>query len=262
MDLINIIILGLVQGVTEFLPVSSSGHLVLARIIFKIPDVSGTATDAFLHLGTLLAVLTYYWKVWWGILRGVFVRDVEGADKRQLLGKLLLATVPAGVVGFFWEGTVDRLFRNPVAVAGGFALTAIVFFVAEAINRRQVAISRAGWKESIVIGFAQTVALLPGVSRSGMTIAAGRAQGLSRSQSAHFSFLMSAPIIAGAGIGTLPLLLGSHAYSGNVLFVGFLVSFIAGLGSISLLIRLTQKVAFTPFAIYLLVMAAVVTLLL
>ena len=260
--MIDIIVLGLVQGVTEFLPVSSSGHLVLARVVFKVPDAAGTATDAFLHLGTLLAVLTYYRGVWWGILRGLFVRDSEGADKRQLFGKLIVATIPAGVVGFFFADTIDRLFRSPTIVAVGFGITAGVFLLAEAIHRRKTPMLRMGWNHAIITGIAQIVALVPGVSRSGMTIAAGQAQGLSRSQAAHFSFLMSAPIIAGAGLGTLPALLASQVHQGNILFVGFIVSFLSGLVAISLLLHLTQKISFVPFAIYLIAMAMAIVVLL
>lgn len=261
MEIVDVAILGVIQGVTEFLPVSSSGHLVLGRLLFGIPDLEGTATDAFLHLGTLLAVLMYYWRVWWGILRGLFVRDAEGNDKRQLLGKLVLATIPAGVVGYFLADMVDQAFRGPKTVAGGFIITGVVFLAAEAVSRRRVRLPRAGWVEAVVIGLSQVLALIPGVSRSGTTIAAGQGQGLSRSQAAHFSFLMSVPIIAGAGLGTLPALLSSHAHSPAALLLGFLVSFLAGLAAIHALVRLTRRISFIPFALYLFVVAGLVTLL-
>lgn len=261
MEITDVALLGLVQGVTEFLPVSSSGHLVLARLLFGISDTAGTATDAFLHLGTLLAVLMYYWRVWWGIGRGLFVRDMEGIDKRELFGKIIVATIPGAIAGFFLKDAMDQLFRGPTTLVAGFVITGIAFLLSEAVSRWQVARSRAGWKEATLIGVAQAFALLPGVSRSGMTIAAGQAQGLSRSQAAHFSFLMSVPIIAGAGAGTLPALLSSHAHSSAALFVGFLTSLIAGLLAIHLLVHLTRRISFIPFAVYLFGLAALVTVL-
>lgn len=262
MDTLNILILGVVQGLTEFLPVSSSGHLVLARLALHLPNVGETSTDAFLHLGTLLAVLTYYWKVWWGILRGLFVRDPEGDDKRQLFGKLIVATIPGAIAGYLWADAIDAYFRSASSVAIGFVLTAIAFFAAEYWSRHQSQERhRAGWKEAIITGFAQVIALAPGVSRSGMTIAAGQAQGLSRSQATNFSFLMSAPIIAGAGVATLPKLLADHHHSAAALFVGFLAAFTAGLLTIHFLLSFVRKGSFIPFAIYLLVMAAIVIVL-
>lgn len=261
MEIIDVAILGIIQGVTEFLPVSSSGHLVLGRLLFNISDTAGTATDAFLHLGTLLAVLIYYWRVWWGILRGLFVRDVEGNDKRQLFGKLIIATVPAALAGYFLAGMVDRIFRGPATVALGFAITGVAFLIAEGIGRRRSVLPRAGWLEASVTGIAQVLALIPGVSRSGITIAAGQSQGLSRSQAAHFSFLMSVPIIAGAGLGTLPSLLSSHAHSAAALLLGFLTSFIAGLIAIHLLVGLTRRISFIPFALYLFVVAGLLAVL-
>lgn len=254
----EVTILGLVQGLTEFLPVSSSGHLIVARLLFRIPDVAGTATDAFLHLGTLLAVLVYYWRVWWGIVRGFFVRDAEGNDKRQLLGKLLVATIPAALTGYFLKDYADQVFRGPTVVAGGFLVTAAAFFIAEALQRRQLALKRAGWREAFIVGLFQIISLVPGISRSGITIASGQAQGLSRAQAAHFSFLMSVPIIAGAGVGTLPALLEAQAHSFNTLLVGFFVSLIAGVLAIHALLHLARRISFKPFAIYLLAMAVIV----
>lgn len=263
MDLFNIAVLGLIQGITEFLPVSSTGHLSLARILFGIQDAAGTATDAFLHLGTLLAVLAYYWQVWWGILRGMFVRDAEGNDKRQLFGKIMAATLPGALAGYLFVDYFDGMSQNTALLAFGFALNAAALLFAEWVSSRHAMVMRrAGWREAFVIGIAQVLALAPSISRSGMTIAAGQAQGLSRSQAVHFSFLMSAPIIAGAGLGTLPLLLQSQAHSPAALVGGFFVAFLSGLGAIHLLVRLTRYISFVPFALYMLVLAGLIVVLL
>lgn len=255
MELLDITILGLVQGLTEFLPVSSSGHLVIARLLFHIPDVDGTFLDAFLHLGTLLAVLVYYWRVWVGITRGLFVRDTEGNDKQALLGKIALATFPAATAGYFLQHVINDVFRSAQSVAIGLVITAGALLVGDYFHQKASKSHRATTKEAFWIGVAQITALFPGVSRSGITVAAGRAAGLSRTQAIHFSFLLSVPIIAGAGLGTAPLLLTGGSYAPSILFTGFLVSFLSGLAAISLFIRISQKLSFVPFAVYLVAIA-------
>lgn len=255
MILSEVVILALVQGLTEFLPVSSSGHLVLARLLFGISDVSGTAFDAFLHLGTLLAVVIYYWRVWRGILRGLFINDPEGRDKRELAAKLALATLPAAVVGYAFQEMADGMWRSPVALAGGFLVTALLLAATDLMSRRQVTITRATFRDAFLIGLAQVTALFPSLSRSGVTIVAGRFLGMGRKQATTFSFLMSAPIIAGAGLASLGKLTLAHAFSVSQLAVGFVVSFVAGLAAIALLLKIIEKVSFWPFVAYLLLLS-------
>jgi len=264
MQLFEIIVLSVVQGLTEFLPVSSSGHLVAARIIFGISDAEGSALDAFLHVGTLLAVLVYFWSVWWGVLRGFIIVDDEGRDKRDLAVKLIVASVPAGVVGYFFWDNIDALFRSSASVAGGLVLTALVLLLVEVKSgsawfmlkkERAVVVKgdlrRASFVNALLIGLVQVTALLPGVSRSGVTIAAGRGLGLPRKQAVKFSFLMSAPIIAGAGVASLGSLVASGTVSFIYLLIGLFVSFACGVGAIYLLLKLVEKVTFWPFIIYL-----------
>ena len=257
-ELLGALVLAIVQGLTEFLPVSSSGHLVVARMAFGISDVSGTAFDAFLHLGTLLAVLVFYWRVWWGIGRGLVRRDAEAKDKRVLLAKLLLATIPAAIVGYAARELFDGALRTPSVVGVGFLVTAAVLWLADRYAGRGRTIARAGYGDAVFIGLAQVLALVPGVSRSGMTMAAGRQRGLSRQQAVTFSFLLSAPIIAGAGLSSLPLLLAARAFDPAVLLVGLVVSFGSGLLAIYGLSRFVERLAFTPLVIYLVGLAAVV----
>src|SRR3989344_1045571 len=132
----EVLILAVVQGLTEFLPVSSSGHLVIARVLLGITDIEGNAFDAFLHLGTLLAVLVYYWRVWRGLLRGLVVSDTEGRDKRDLAAKLAVATVPAAVAGYLAQDAVGTLLRSPQIVAGGLIVTGGALLVADVMAKR------------------------------------------------------------------------------------------------------------------------------
>ncbi|MAF80879.1 hypothetical protein CL628_02590 [bacterium] len=262
-------VLGLIQGITEFIPVSSSGHLLAARLFFGISDDNGTAFDAFLHLGTLAAVLLYYWRVWWGIIRGFLSTDAEGRDKRELAGKLALATVPAVVVGYLFQAGLADRFRTPTSLAVGLIITAVVLWWFDRLAQQRgsgkmvesdVAVTqgRASYRDALVIGLAQVIALLPGVSRSGVTMGAGRGRGMSRKQAASFSFLMSAPIIAGAGLASFGELVTGAMFASGDLLVGFVVSFVSGLIAIYALLKIVEKMSFTPFVIYLILLAAAV----
>lgn len=251
-------ILGLVQGVTEFIPVSSSGHLLAARLFFDISDVDGTAFDAFLHLGTLAAVLLYYWRVWWGILRSFVLNDEESRDKRELAAKLALATVPAAIAGYLFQaGLADRL-RTPAFLAVGLLITAAVLWLFDYLAKKKETIERASFVDAIVIGLAQVIALLPGVSRSGVTMGAARGRGMSRAQAASFSFLLSAPIIAGAGLASVGDLIAGATFASGELLVGFGVALVSGLLAIYGLLKWVEKMSFTPFVIYLILLAGLV----
>lgn len=256
MPLFDVVLLALVQGLTEFLPVSSSGHLVVVRLLFGVNDAGGQVFDAFLHLGTLGAVLLYYWKVWVGIARSITRHDEEGRDKRELFAKLAIATVPAAIVGYLFEDSISDYFRGPMALAVSFLFTAAVLFLSDYVSTKALTVSRARFSDALIIGVAQIIALVPAISRSGVTIAAGRARGLSRTQAAKFSFLMSAPIIAGAGLHSLVELIHTPVAVTGELFIGFLVSFLSGLAAIWLLMRFIERISFTPFAIYLCFVAA------
>lgn len=260
MSFADTIILALTQGLTEFIPVSSSGHLLATRFLFNISDTDGTAFDAFLHLGTLLAVLLYYWKVWWGILLGVVQNDEEGKDKRELFAKIAVATVPAAVVGYFFQGVVSQALRSPVILVLSLLFTAGVLMLSDLLSRRKSSIARASFLDAAIIGSVQALALLPGVSRSGVTMAAGRWRGLSRKQATNFSFLLSAPLIAGAGLSSLSALLDHHTIPLAQLFVGFLVSFVSGIIAIYVLLKWIERISFLPFVVYLIGLAGIIFL--
>jgi len=253
----EVVLLAVVQGLTEFLPVSSSGHLLAVRVLFGVSDTKGTSFDAFLHLGTLMAVLVYYRVVWWGIVRGVVGNDSAARDKRELLAKLAIATVPGAWAGYIWQGQVGDLWRSADMLAWALIGTAVVLAAADIFTKRLGRIARATYWDAVLIGLVQVLALVPGVSRSGMTIAAGRWRGLSRRQATNFSFLLSAPIIAGAGLSSLPGLLTTNIFSSGQLAIGFVVAFISGLVAITLFLRVVERISLLPFAVYLVLLAGV-----
>lgn len=252
--------LAVVQGLTEFLPVSSSGHLIAARLFFGIPDTEGTAFDAFLHLGTVAALAVYYWRIWWGLAQSLWRRDAASRQSRELLLAIVVATIPAALAGYFFEDAIAIWLRGPRVLAASFLLTAVVLWWFDRRGRVPAAADRSvvSWRDALVIGLAQIAALVPAVSRSGVTIAAGRARGLSRQSAVTFSFLMSAPIIAGASVSNLMTLVHDGSFSGQLLFIGTVVSFVSGLFAIYLLMRLIERMSFMPFVIYLVGLSVII----
>ena len=258
MTFFHVVFLAAVQGITEFLPVSSSGHLLAARFLFGISDVDGTAFDAFLHIGTLLAVLVYYWQTWMAMLVSMWRRSPEDDSQRALLFKLGVATVPAALVGYLFQDVIGQYFRSPQLLAIALLLTAFLLWWFDRESNRSLTVENATYGKSLYIGLWQTIALIPGISRSGMTIAAGRSLGLSRQQAANFSFLLSAPIIAGASLTSIPTLQQGGEFPYLQLILGGAISFIVGLAAIYTLLKVVEKISFRPFAIYLVALAMVI----
>src|SRR3990172_2957941 len=200
---IQAVILGIVQGLTEFLPVSSSGHLVLTTWLFRWNDL-GLSFDVALHGGTLLAVLLYFRKEWLNMIGGLFaamgVRD--GTEDDHSHGRLallmVLASIPAAIAGFLGEELIEGYFRDPMKIAWLLMVTGALLFLAEWQGKRAKDIAGLRVPDAITIGLFQGLALLPGVSRSGATIAAGLLRGLTREAAARFSFMLAAPIMLGA----------------------------------------------------------------
>ena len=183
----EVTILSVLQGVAEFLPISSSGHLVLGKALLGMGDL-GMRLDIFLHVGTLVAVAAFYWAIIWRV-----VRNLEWA----YMGKILLSAVPAGIVGVLFKDELEAAFASPKMVGAALMFTGLVLTATKFMKVGQRDVS---WGRAIWMGLAQAVAILPGVSRSGMTLAAARASGVDAEKSAEFSFLMSAPPIAGAAL--------------------------------------------------------------
>jgi len=202
------IALGVVQGLTEFLPISSSGHLILARELVGSVGEYDLAFDAMLHFATALAIAVYFWRdIWKLVLAGlrlpksIFSKISLGTDETMVVA-LVAGTVPAVVLGLLLEDMLATAFRNPLLVAGALVFGSLIMFVAEKYKGQSLlANSRlsGGWKQGFVIGLFQSLALIPGTSRSGMTISAGLLFGLSRIAAARFGFLLGVPLLLGAG---------------------------------------------------------------
>jgi undecaprenyl-diphosphatase len=271
MDWFDAAILGVVQGVSEFLPISSSGHLVIAEEALGLHVSSLKSFDVALHLGTLVAILIYFWKDIWGMIRAlgrVFIGRFEGKDEyTSLIGYILIGTVPAVVVGVLWGDVIDEFFRNPLSVAYVMIGTGVLFLVAEEVNKRVKASGLNSWR-ALAMGLFQAMALIPGISRSGSTISAGLLGGMSREKAARFSFLLGAPAMFGAGLWTYLDQVGGEVVEfseigANVGYVdyfpfnpvtfgiGFVVSALVGLVAVWGLMKFLKKYSLRVFAYYL-----------
>lgn len=272
-DLVHALILGIVQGLTEFIPVSSSAHLVLLPWMLGWPG-SGLAFDVALQVGTLLAAVVYFFGELWWIARGsvaaVRNRSEDNLLALRMLMLLVLSSVPAAAVGLLLQDPIDRIFHSGtrstsslLAIAGGLALMGLGLLAAERWSSRTGYMERLRFTHAVLIGAAQALALMPGVSRSGATIGAGLLLGLRRDQAARFSFLMSVPITFGAGLLEAARLAktGLPRNEWGAFVLGILVAAVVGYASIRFLLRYLQLHSTWPFAIYRLGLAAVVLLL-
>jgi undecaprenyl-diphosphatase len=246
--------LGVVQGATEFLPVSSSGHLVIVPYLLGWPD-PGLTLDAILHLGTLMAVLGYFWKDLWrlaqGAWRGVRGQAADDPDAR-LAWAIVVGTVPAAVIGFLLEDVVERLFEAPRAAAAFLLVTAALLVLSEVVGRRERPLAAMSWTHALGIGLAQTLAIAPGISRSGSTIAAGLLLGYRREDATRFSFLLSVPIVLGSGMYQLLKLMSQGMGRVTALAVvgGFVAAALTGYLAIVALLALVRRRGLWPFAVY------------
>ncbi|MBO9370565.1 MAG: undecaprenyl-diphosphate phosphatase [Chloroflexi bacterium] len=255
--------LGLLQGATEFLPISSSGHLVLVPWLLGWP-IPSLAFDAMVHWGTLVAVIAYFWRDWLALLRGAWVglraRSLNDPGARLFL-LLIVGTIPGVLAGVLLEDFFEGMFARPDAAAGFLLLTAALLTLAElgwarrssVLNPRAPrALPALSWADALVVGLAQAVAILPGVSRSGATIAAGLGRGLEREAAARFSFLLSAPIILGAGAMQLWQMARAGTLAGEapLLVAGFLTALVSGFAAIHFLLNYVRRRPLYPFALY------------
>lgn len=241
-------ILGLVQGLGEFLPISSSAHLIIVPWAFHFQD-PGLAFDVALHLGTLLALVFYFWRDWIHIL----------LHDRKLLGFLVIATIPGALFGFLLDDLAESAFRNPLLIAGNMVFLGILLWIADSGKKRDRELKDLNLKDSATIGLSQALALLPGVSRSGITMTTGLFKNLTRQTAARFSFLMAAPITLGACVFKLPHLF-KEGISGPVA-VGIITSAVVGFLSIKYLLRYVQFNTFRIFVYYRFLFASAVVFL-
>lgn len=262
MTIIESVILGFVQGLTEFLPVSSTGHLILARSLFGVEDANGLAFDAILHLATAAAVIVYFFPDIWQLvqtgLRKLGRLPVNQRDE-TLLYSLLIATIPAVILGLSLESFMASTFRHPLLVAGVLIAGSLLFMYAEWVYGRRAQTNVMNMRKGFKIGLFQSLALIPGMSRSGATISGGMLLGLSRSEAARFAFLMAVPVITGAGLKKfLELLTSNETVLWVPLIFGAVVSFLTGLAAIHFMLSFVKKHTLWPFIWYRIILASFV----
>jgi undecaprenyl-diphosphatase len=257
------LLLGILQGLTEFLPISSSAHLILLPWFFQWsnPLLDSLPFDVALHAGTLLAILGYFWRDWLGLIGGFFrilrrgrVQDVQ----ERLIIYIVLATLPAGIVGVLLAKTIESAFRNPALIVFPLIFVSFLMVYAERRNRLTRSLEEMSLKDAMVIGCAQAVALLPGVSRSGITITTGLFRGYRREAATRFSFLLSTPAIAGATIMHARHLFSARGDDGSLIVIGFISSAVVGYAAIAFLLRYLRVHTLNLFAGYRLILAALV----
>ncbi len=270
LELLEAIFLGVVQGLTEFLPVSSSGHLLLGQYFLGMDkERFGLPFDVALHLGTLLAVVLFFRRDLLRLAsafgRSLTARGRDLADPDQRLAYLILAsTLPAAVIGYFLEGFFETAVRSPWVVVFNLVFVGVLFIVAESVGSRSRRADKLRFSEAVGIGLAQAAALVPGVSRSGATMTLGLFLGLRREEAARYSFLMSVPIIAGAGSLQLAEVVsaGMDTREAIMFGAGFLSSAAVGYLAIRFFLRFVVHHTLRVFAYYRFALAAVVALML
>lgn len=261
--LIEAIVLGIVQGLAEFLPISSSGHLILVPWLAGWPS-HGLTFDLALHLGTSAALLGYFWRDWLalaqGVLAGLTSAKARQSDDWRLAWLIVLGCIPAAVVGVLFEDVIETTVRQPALIATLLMVFGVVMLVADRVGRKQRVLNQVTLTDALVIGCAQVLALMPGVSRSGITLTAGLFQGLDRSAAARFSFLLSAPITIAAALFKLRILL-REPLSGSevvVFLVGIVTAGVVGALAIGFLLRYIQRQPLDAFVWYRLLFGAFV----
>jgi len=261
------LVMGIVQGLTEFLPISSSGHLIVVPFLMDVDDVflNSLAFSVMLHVGTVFALLGYFWRDWVRLipagLAAIRDRSFQGDPDRRLAWLLAASTVPGGIAALLFEDSIETTFRHVGLVALMLLVGAGILWLADRWTGRQRTIAGLTFPIAVVIGAAQALALIPGISRSGISISAGRFAGLDRESAARFSFLMATPITAGAGAyETRKLFTGEAGVDVQVapLVAGMIAALVAGLGAIAILLRFLRTHPTTIFIAYRLVLAAVV----
>jgi len=272
MSLIQAIILALVQALTEFLPVSSTAHLILFPWLLNWPD-PGLAFDVALHAGTLLAVVLYFFKDWMAlILCGLGLQYPASDTKdqvamhRRMFWYMVVGTIPAAILGKLFHHQIEDELRKPVIIGISLVAVAVLMWWADSKSKLQRKLESSNLADAVSIGSAQAIALWPGVSRSGITITAGLFRGFTREAATRFSFLLSAPVIAGAVLTELPHLLKMHKAGGldlplSTLLTSILISGFAGYLVIAFFLRYLQTRTLKPFIIYRLAFGIVVLLL-
>lgn len=255
MNFFNAILLGIIQGLTEFLPVSSSGHLVLAQRFLGIQDTGNTLFEVFMHLGTLLAVLVFFRQRIWSLLVSLFswkhtLRHQAHRRNRNVILYLLCATIATGVVYLLFGDLFTSLYSRPLIVAIMLLVTGVIVFVSDYLRSGEILASNMGVPRSLFIGLIQGIAIIPGISRSGSTITGSLLGGLKRQEAAEFSFLLSIPAILAANVANLDLFKQLAWSEIGAYLGGFAAAFGVGYLVIGFLLELITKAKLRYFAYY------------
>lgn len=263
MTVFQAIVLGAIQGLTEFLPISSSAHLSLAPMLFGWRD-PGLAFDVALHFGTLIAVLWYFRKEWvqlvvaaWAIVR---TRRIETVEQKRVIF-LILATIPGAIGGLLLEKKAETVFRAPALTASALIVMGLILWAVDKVSSQERPLDRMRWLDALLIGLAQVIALVPGVSRSGSTITAGRALHFDRQSAAIFSFLMSMPIIGAAVVLKGPDVMANGGITAEVI-AGVLAAAVSSWLAIAILLRYVSRHSYGIFALYRVILGAAVLVIL
>lgn len=253
MDFLRAVVLGLVQGLTEFLPISSSAHLAIIPKFFGWDD-PGAAYTAVIQIGTELAVVLYFWRDIWtigsGWVRGVFSREARQAPEWRMGWFVIIGSMPIVALGLLLQDLIDKEFRNLWVIGTTLIVLGIVLGIAEQVGRKSSPIENLTMRHAILLGLAQAGALVPGVSRSGATISMGLFLGYERAAATRYAFLLAIPAVVGAGVYKLKDIGGENDYGVGPTIVGTVVSFVVGLAVIHWLLRYVSTRSYTPFVIY------------
>lgn len=255
------VVLGLVQGLGEFLPISSSAHLIITPWIFGWNEgVADTLTfDVALHVGTLLALIGFFWRDWIDL---ILAAHKPSSPNGRLFWMIVIASVPAGIIGLLLDELAGNLFRSPWVIVFTLSIMGVLLWWVDKQQPQEGDLSAVGPREAAMIGFAQALALIPGVSRSGATMTMGRWLKLDRQTAARFSFLMSMPITAGVGLLKSRDILAIPAEQLSSMLVGMLVAALTGAVCIKFLLDYLRRASFAAFAVYRIVLAVVILILL
>ena len=260
MDIFQALFLGLLQGLTEFLPISSSAHLILTPAFFGWED-QGVGFDLSVHVGTLLAVVLYFRRDVFGIARDGLI----SMGQRKIVGQgalawyLVIGTIPAGLAGLALLDLIDSVLRSPSVIFATTLLFGLLLGIADWLPKRTRTLDTLSWKDALLVGIAQAMALVPGTSRSGVTITAGLFLGMTRETASRFSFLLSIPIIVLAGsVKLLEAATSDVAVDWSGFLIGGVTSFVMAITAIHFFLKWLDKVGMWPYVIYRIALAAVI----
>lgn len=261
------IILAVVQGITEFLPISSSGHLVILHDYLQMGSIDSLTFDVALHVGTALALIIYFYKdikKYFKAFLRMFRCFNIGQEEQKTVLNLIIATIPAALVGFFLESIIEGYFRNSLVVAINLIVVGILFFIVEKYSKKKIHYEGLSLVESFIIGCSQCLALIPGVSRSGITIITGMSLNMKRDEAARFSFLLGIPIILGAGVKKIIDFDFSQitVQESYLLIIGIVVSLLTGYFVVKFLLNFLQKRSLNIFGWYRIILGILLLILL